>query len=167
MDWPSQQYIERVGQQLPNGGVHLRYFDPSEFRAWWPYMSTVLLGKLDEWRHHLGQEIEGVRVMISPAHGALGRHDGPDGTGQHNVDRWGEVRAVDVIPYVGARGLTREELAIAHRLAVETGFTGVGLYPEPEWGTRSGLHLDVRAGTHVAQWSRVGGQYVGVGAALA
>ncbi len=138
------------------GTMQLRYFTSDEFGEWWPYMSTELLSRLDEFRHRLG-----VSVQISPAEGAIGRHDGL-GTSQHNVDMWGEVRAVDVMP----KGAT---LAQAYEIAKAVGFTGIGLYPETS--PYPMIHLDVRPGI-LATWSgfRNGGgewDYRGVGEALA
>jgi len=112
----------------------LTYFRPGEFfRAgvdWWPLMSAELLTRLDTFRARLGAPVE-----ISPAEGAVGRRLGRADSSQHNIDRWGEVRAIDVMP-VGV------PLERAYQVAREVGFTGIGLYPD--WSPRPGLHLDVR-----------------------
>ena len=133
----------------------LRYFQPSEFREWWPLMSTELLNKLDEFRHRLG-----VPVTISPASGALGRKLGAS-TSQHNVDLWGEVRAVDVM----FNGVSLER---AYEVAKQVGFTGIGAYPD--WQPSPGLHLDVRQAP-LALWSGIkeGGKqvYKGISEAFA
>ena len=137
------------------GTMQLRYFSQDEFGEWWPYMSTELLSRLDEFRSRLG-----VSVMISPAEGAIGRHGGLS-TSQHNVDMWGEVRAVDVMP----KGVT---LAHAYEVAKAVGFTGIGLYPQTS--PYPMLHLDVRPG-FLSTWSGFrsgnGWDYRGVGEALA
>ncbi len=113
--------------------IELQHFKPHEFRGWFDAMNPDLLERLDRFRRLLDAP-----VMVSPAAGALGRHLGPDSNSQHNVDVWDEVRAVDVMPH-----LPIEEMSRAFDLAVEAGFTGIGLYPDwrPQWG----MHLDVRA----------------------
>jgi hypothetical protein len=116
----------------------LRYFQPSEFGEWWPLMSTELLQKLDEFRSRLG-----VPVHISPAAGSLGRNLGALSLSQHNVDMWGEVRAVDVM-------IAGVPLETAYDIARAVGFNGVGVYPD--WQPSPGLHLDVRTGP-LALWS--------------
>lgn len=125
----------------------LKHFKASEFGGWWPLMNRDLLLKLDEFRERWG-----VPVQISPASGAIGRET-KGSASQHNVLRWGEVRAVDVMPV----GMTTEA---AKRRAVEiardVGFTGIGLYPD--WQPWPGLHLDVRADREPgdpAEWAGV------------
>ncbi|WP_428398401.1 hypothetical protein [Marinobacter salarius] len=138
-------------------GPELRYFQPSEFGPWWPMMNRELLFKLDEFRHRWGAP-----VIISPANGSLGRHQGGGGESQHNVDAWGEVRAVDVFPKVNGRYMTRAaDRRRAYEIAREVGFTGVGLYTDTQPGNM--LHVDVRNGNRVATWSRVGGDYLDIG----
>jgi len=112
--------------------IEMQHFTPDEFREWGRDMSPHLLALLDEFRDRLGHP-----VAISPHPKALGRHHGPQGTSQHNVDRWGEVRAVDVMPKIG-----RRFRRLAFDIAKETGFTGIGVYPD--WEPRWGMHLDVR-----------------------
>lgn len=147
-------------------GVNLKYFSPSEFGKWWPHMSPELLRKLDAFRERWGHP-----VQISPANGALGRHQGHGGTSQHNVDAWGEVRAVDVFPKLpaGASGYryieTASERARAYQMARAVGFTGIGLYTDTRPGDM--LHVDVRPSSGVATWSRVDGSYMDIGQVLA
>jgi len=118
--------------------VKVRYFKPNEFRDWWDLMDPVLLRCLDLFRHLLNSP-----VTISPAHGAIGRRLGPNSKSQHNVDRWGMVRAVDVIPTVGGQNLkTRHTAKLAIEIAKRSGFTGIGYYPH--WKPMPGLHVDVR-----------------------
>lgn len=118
----------------------LRYFKPDEFRGWWDQMDPALLVLLDRLRARLAPltpDAGGVPISISPHPRAIGRHDGPDGDSQHNIDRWGEVRAIDVMPHIG-RQYRRNVVGIA----IDVGFTGVGVYPD--WEPRWGLHLDTR-----------------------
>ncbi len=142
-------FIEQIsGIEMPEQELKpLRYFNPSEFGEWWPLMSTDLLTKLDEFRDRLG-----VPVRISPATGSLGREDGVAGTSQHNIDLWGEVRAVDVM-------FTGVSLEYAFRVAKDIGFTGIGAYPH--WQPTQGMHLDVRPAP-LALWSGIleGGKQV-------
>ena len=112
----------------------LRNFSPKEFGIWWALMNPDLLTRLDDFRDRLG-----FPVSISTAPGAIGRHTG-NPSSQHHVTR-GKIAAVDVMPHWPLGG-TKGELRQAYNLAVELGFTGVGLYPD--WSPRPGLHLDVR-----------------------
>lgn len=144
----------------------MRYFKPAEFGRWWPDMSPELLEKLDEFRHQWGGP-----VVISPAEGGIGRNLGHNSRSQHNIDLWGEVRAVDVFPQVpdGAGGYrymdSRADRERAYRVARAAGFTGIGLYTDTRPGNM--VHLDVRPKTSVATWSRVDGNYLDLGAVLA
>ena len=136
---------------------NLSRFSESEFRGWFGDMSPVLLSKLDDFAQYWGGP-----VIISPHPDALGRHDGPEGLSQHNVDKWGEVRAVDVFPkhpngnYVDDLAGRQKMLAVAKR----AGFTGIGIYTDTQPGNM--IHLDVRDDRTVlnrAMWSRVDGNY--------
>ena len=97
-------------------------------------------------------------MMISPAPGGIGRAGGH--SSQHDIiTNLGEVRAIDIFP-VGSGpdgNLTRDEMAELLELAVEIGFTGIGFYTDTH--PRVMMHVDVRAGDHVATWSRIDGQY--------
>lgn len=118
--------------------IDLRYFTSGEFGTWWPDMSVRLLVLLDVFRHEWGDE-----VMVSPHSRALGRRNGEDDTSQHNVDRWGEVRAGDVF----AIGMIRHRHAErAVRIARSIGITGIGVYPDWTLGGKrcAGLHFDAR-----------------------
>jgi hypothetical protein len=145
-----------------NTGPELRYFEPEEFGPWWDKMSQELLRKLDAFRHEWGSP-----VRISPADGGIGRHQGSEGASQHNIDRWGQVRAVDVFPMVPAGGAgyrymkTAADRRRAYEIAQRVGFTGIGLYTDTAPGDM--LHVDVRPGPTVATWSRVSGDYLGIG----
>ena len=70
----------------------LRHFAPQEFRGWYPRMDRRLLHLLDDFRDQLGEP-----VMISPAHGSIGRHLGLDSLSWHNIDMRGSVRAIDIM----------------------------------------------------------------------
>ena len=137
----------------------LKHFAKSEFGIWYPLMSRKQLVTLDAFRESWGYPVE-----VSKADGSLGRHGG--GESQHNVERWGEVRATDVFPKVpdgkgGYRYMkTIEERKRAHRIATEVGFTGIGIYTDTSPGNL--LHVDTRESERVAQWSRVDGQYLGI-----
>ena len=132
----------------------LKHFQPWEFRTWFADMSPELLTKLDKFRELWGQP-----VAISSHADGLGRHLGSSDTSQHNVDKWGEVRAVDVFP----QGLNAQTKAFAIQCAKRAGFTGYGLYSDTSPGWM--MHLDVRSdrsAVNPATWARVGGNYVGI-----
>ncbi|WNZ54164.1 hypothetical protein QT397_14810 [Microbulbifer sp. MKSA007] len=141
----------------------LNHFSEGEFGVWYPLMSADLLLKLDRYR-----EAWGGRVVISKADGGIGRKD--ETHSQHNVLRWGEVRAVDVFPQIqDVHGnwqylSTTEELERAYQVARDTGFTGIGLYTDTEPGYM--VHLDNRPGDDIATWSRIAGEYRGISEAL-
>jgi hypothetical protein len=125
--------------------VSLSYLKQTDFRQWWPAMNTELVALVDE----LGRRVDeaGGELRISPADGALGRKLGPNDDSQHNVTKWGEVRAADVM-------ITGIDLQDAYDLAREVGFTGVGVYPD--WDPDPGLHVDVREDASPddpAQWA--------------
>ncbi len=144
----------------------LKHFSPDEFGQWWPLMNQQLLQKLDAFRERWGAP-----VVVSPAEGGIGRHLGEFGTSQHNVDAWGEVRAVDVFPMIplpggGHRYMTSaEERQRAFEVARAVGFTGIGLYTDTQPGDM--LHVDVRPTGDLATWSRINGDYLGIGRVLA
>lgn len=137
----------------------LKYFKPKEFGIWYPLMSAELLKKLDKFRERWGRP-----VMVSPVEGGIGRHGGDSAT-QHNVDRWGEVRAIDVFP----EGMTSAtERQRAYDIAKEVGFTGIGIYTDTVPSNL--LHVDVRADRVAgdpAKWSRVNGKYGAIAEVLA
>ena len=114
--------------------IDLRYFSQSEFRESWDAMSLRLMFLLDSLRHQWGSSI-----TISPVQGALARHNGPDDTSQHNADRWGECRAADVF-LAGMECRNSANYAVG--MAMRTGLTGIGIYPD--WNPSPGMHVDVR-----------------------
>ena len=114
-------------------------------------MDTGLLYKLDAFREALG---EGYTVSISPVKGAIGRHAGVS-TSMHNFDLTGSVRAIDVFPAYQNTGLTKAQLKRAYKIAVQVGFTGIGVYPDTQ--PRPMMHLDVRPNRvkgSPSKWSR-------------
>ena len=112
---------------------YLYYFEPGEFREWYRSMSPRLMVMLDVLRHQWGQPIE-----VSGADGALGRNMGGS-LSQHNIDKWGDVRAVDVFPHGVATMDQAERFWLAAR---SVGFTGIGVYPDAMPSVM--FHLDVR-----------------------
>lgn len=146
----------------------LNHFTPSEFGIYYPLMSSDLLLKMDKFR-----ELWGAPVEVSKAPGGIGRHGAGDES-QHNIDAWGEVRAIDLFPKVpdgngGYRYMkTVEERERAYNIARRSGFTGIGLYTDTQPGNL--LHADVREpkrANYVATWSRVDGKYLGINEVLA
>ncbi len=142
-------FAQKKGQGMQS------YFSDNEFNGFADQLAPGLRDKLNAFRAAWGAP-----VSVSQASGAVGRHAGQSGT-QHNLDRWGFTRAVDVFP----QGMdSAEDRARALLLAKQAGFTGVGLYLDTN---RPMLHVDVRPGNRVATWARVEGEYMGIGAALA
>jgi hypothetical protein len=136
----------------------MKYFRPSEFREWWELMSIDLLEVLDDFR-----DIWGAPVMISPHADALGRHGGGDDLSQHNVDKWGEVRAADVFPM----GLGDDGFIRAYDAAKQAGASGIGFYPGAAPGPM--MHLDARMDRtpdNPATWSRIKGKYLSLSHAM-
>ncbi|MAB53548.1 hypothetical protein [Marinobacter sp.] len=112
----------------------MKYFKPDEFGGDFDLLSHDLKYKLDQFREAWGEP-----VMVSPAPGAVARRLGYDSKSQHNIDRWGECRAVDVMPF---EMNTVADRVRAFNLSVQVGFTGIGI--APVWQPRPGMHLDVR-----------------------
>jgi len=155
--------------QQKSGDNPMNYFSPSEFGAWFPMMNPELLKKIDALRGAWGDTI-----VISPAMGSIGRTYPPGHSNydsQHNVTKWGEVRAIDIMPLIstidGKRSLDSFELRMVYNMAKDIGFTGIGVYPD--WNPHAGLHVDVRADRtagNPATWSGIktakGQKYFGV-----
>ena len=126
----------------------MKHFKPEEFQGFYHDLSVVLCEKIDLTRERWGKPIH-----VSKAPGAVGRHLGIYDTSQHNIDRWHEVRALDVMP----EGLeSAYEVGQFFELAKEIGFTGIGFYPN--WKPLPGFHLDVRPGK-LATWGRIDGKH--------
>lgn len=140
----------------------LRYFTASEFGIYYPLMNVELLKKLDAFRHEWGGPVE-----ISPAHGGIGRED-ENSHSQHNILKWGEVRAVDLFPRtIDGYITTRVDRQRALYIAKKVGFTGIGIYTDTQPGNM--LHVDVRQDRvegDPATWSRVAGNYLGISEVL-
>ena len=116
----------------------MKHFKPKEFQGYYKSLSPKLKTFIDRLRVKWGFEI-----AISPASGAVGRHLGPLSQSQHNVDKWKEVRALDIMPKrKDGKKLTRKDYEKLVGLAKQIGFTGIGVYPK--WKPRGGLHVDVR-----------------------
>lgn len=100
---------------------HTYYFKPPEFNRsgvnWHSRMCPRLLVLLDLLRHELQSP-----VVISPVDGATGRYAGESRT-QHNVQRWGQVRAADFF----CPGASPDRVIAA---MTRLGFTGIGHYPD-------------------------------------
>ncbi len=125
--------------------MRLHFFKPDEFQGWYDKTSPELLVRLDVLRSAWGQPIN-----ISRHRSAIGRED--DSQSQHNVRRWGEVRAVDTIPSGIADAMD------AHKFisyAIKAGFTGIGFYSN--WQQGYGVHLDVRIDAPYGKPARWGG----------
>jgi len=147
----------------------MKHFSASEFGAWFPMMNDSLLVKLDALREAWGDPI-----MISPALGAIGRTYPPGHSNylsRHNITKYGEVQAIDIMPLIktidGNRGCDSFELRMAFNMAKDVGFTGIGVYPD--WLPHAGLHVDVRDDHKAgfpATWSGIktaqGQKYYGV-----
>lgn len=123
----------------------MRYFKEDEFQGWADQLAPQLKDQLDQLRARSGHPI-----MVSPEEGAVGREYGPEHpkyASRHNVERWGEVQAVDVMPYKEGpngepRGLTAAEREAFYREAKAVGFGGIGVYPQAR--PYPMFHLDVR-----------------------
>lgn len=135
---------------------YLYHFKPNEFvRAdkygnevnWYDQMDPRLLVLLDVARFQWDKPI-----AISAHPEAIGRQLG-DSLSDHNIDRWGKVMGIDVMP----EGINTTEDARAFRLlARDLGFTAIGFYPH--WKPRPGFHLGVRADREMgkpAEWGFV------------
>lgn len=135
----------------------MKYFVESEFNGYYSTLSNDLKRKLDKFRAKWGEP-----VNISQAPGAVGRYD--DSNSQHNINKWGETRAIDVFPTKNGQRLTDiEDVQRAVNIAIDVGFTGIGVYTDTYNGAM--LHLDVRDGD-LATWGRINGEYVGIDSAI-
>lgn len=126
--------------------MNMKHFSPEEFHGQLDFVAADTLIALVEFR-----ELWAAKVYISPAPGAVARWAGGDNASQHNVDRWGETRAIDTMP----EGIqTAADFERAIECAKRSGFTGIGVYPA--WKPRPGLHLDTRHGVgRAAVWGEI------------
>ena len=144
--------------------IYAQHFYAEEFREWSDDMSPRLVTMLDILRFHIGRPIE-----ISKSSYALGREQGRDQMSEHNIDRWGEVLAVDCF-VTGVYRRAQAE-AVAHE-AEAIGFTGIGVYSDTH--NNEGLpqvmfHLGVRPNELMgapATWGRVDHDYTSLIAAI-
>jgi hypothetical protein len=141
----------------------MQYFKGSEFREWAGLMSPRLTTMLDILRYQLGLVIE-----ISGHPDSLGRKDG-DSESEHNVDRWGEVLAVDC--FVGKNTSYRDARKIINT-AKAVGFTGIGVYPfwtNNQGEKQCGFHFGVRPTRNMgdpATWGYFEGRFTSMENAL-
>lgn len=125
----------------------MKYFKPAEFKQYWELMDPILLEVMDEFR-----SLWGSPVIISPAHGAIGR---TDGNSFHNYARHKTVKAVDLMPSGMLTGTDRRR---AFDCALKAEATGIGIYPD--WKPMAGIHIDVGARTgrsigNPARWAGI------------
>lgn len=119
------------------------YFQDGEFKGFKDKLAPGLREKINEFRF-----LWGAPVVLS----SVGRHQGDDSNSQHNIDKWGETRALDFFP----QGIeTQADAWRAIALLEQIGFTGIGIYPDKNNGVM--LHADVRPGDRIARWSFIGG----------
>ena len=144
--------------------IYAQHFSSEEFREWADDMSPRLVTMLDVLRFHIGRPIE-----ISKSSYALGREQGRDQMSEHNIDRWGEVLAVDCF-VTGVYRRAQAE-AVAHE-AEAIGFTGIGVYSDTHnnYGEEQVMfHLGVRPNELMgapATWGRVDHDYTSLIAAI-
>jgi hypothetical protein len=136
------------------------YFSPGEFNGWWPLIDPRWLVCADILR-----EMSGLIIDVSPVDGAIGRRLGESSLTDHNVDRFGRVHAVDVLP----RWLvaTSNKITISRQaqrfsdIAQDVGFTAIGYYPDwrnAKGKKNPGFHLGTRRSRRVgspATWGRL------------
>lgn len=137
--------------------IELKYFKPSEFFGWFEKMNETLLINLDYVRDRMAKIFPHFKIKISPASGAVGR-ELKDSNSRHNITKWGEVQAVDIMPYIltteGDRPLNRLEACVFTGLLFSK-FSGVGIYPF--WRPMPGFHIDIRpeALQDVKKWADI------------
>lgn len=109
----------------------MRRLNKEDFHGFYCDMSPKLLYFLILLSDELG-----VDLKFSNIPAGVGRRLGGGNTSQHNLDKWGEVRAIDgYIP----EGVSYQEF---YETAKKVGFTGIGLYTG--WSGGRGFHVDVR-----------------------
>lgn len=122
---------------LTTNDLGITYFSPPEFGDWWSLMDPRWLVCAD-----LLRERAGLIMRISPVKGAIGRHAGEDAQSDHNIDRWGRVYGVDVLPRWRVLGPgDKTMMAQVFRffeLATACGFSAIGYYPD--WRDACGEH---------------------------
>ena len=134
------------------------YFTPSEWQNKLSQVNDKLPLALNELRY-----LWGAPITISANAEAITRHGG-ESDSQHNVDKWGESRAVDFFP----SGMTRSQIPRFIGLMQRAGFTGIGVYLDTAGGIM--FHGDVRPDRtpdNPATWARIAGRYTGIKEAYA
>jgi len=137
----------------------LKYFKPSEFGGWFPFVANSTLLKLDKLR-----SLHGAQIQISKSPGGIARII-PGGDDNYNSDHnivknLGVTHALDIyskVPItagysntISYRPMTKYELYQFYILAEEAGFTGIGVYPD--WNN-PGLH--VSDGSDTGRWAGI------------
>lgn len=126
------------------------HFKEHEFKGSFDLLSDELKIKLDFLR-----ELCECEIKLSNSSGGFARRMG-ESWSQHNVTRWGELRAVDgYIP----DDMTYAEFYDQCRAAQ---FTGIGLYHGWPSGER-GFHVDVRDGREPVAPARWGAEWIDEG----
>lgn len=151
---------------LFKGKYIMTWFTESEFGGWFSRLSVSLMKKLDVFR-----ELVGFAVNVSPVSGAVGRNGG-DSHSQHNVDRWGQVNAVDLFVELDGQPVTTQaQRKRLYELAKQAGFTGIGIYTDTFYRGQpwNMLHVDTRkvSNNEIATWSRVDGNYLSINEVIA
>lgn len=136
----------------------LDHFTEWEFGKWWGQMRPEILRSLDHFREYWGPPVI-IRFKWDGPHvaGRLGRTHGPDGTSDHNIDRWGEVRAVDCFP----QGMNdRQAMERAISIAERVGFNALGIYPDARPSPM--IHLGQRPdASRTAMWGALRSEQAG------
>ena len=118
-----------------------------DFRKWKASVDEKLLESLKSFSEKIETEF-----FISPAPGSIGRHGGTS-MSMHNVDRWGTVKAIDIM--FSNLEFNAESVKKILNAAKKSNFGGVGVYPH--WQPRWGVHLDIRKkkkNGKIAKWAR-------------
>jgi len=144
--------------------VYMQHFSQEEFRDWAEDMSPRLVTMLDVLRFRLGRPI-----AISASEYALGRNLGVGKMSDHNIDKWGEVLAVDC--FIGGVYNRAQAEAVVYE-AEGIGFTGIGVYSDThnnQGQEQVMFHLGVRPNELMgspATWGRISGKYTSLIAAI-
>jgi hypothetical protein len=111
------------------------------------------------------REFGGLILDLSPVEGAIGRHQGKKQESDHNVDRWGRVYGVDVLPrylHPNFGNLSIQSQAYEfYRMARQCGFAAIGYYPDwhgAQGEAHPGFHLGTRRNRMAgfpATWGRL------------
>lgn len=131
------------------------YFSDSEFHGFEDKLDPKLRPALERWRVLWGKPIR-----VTPLAAGVGRYIG-DSHSQHNIEKWGVTRAVDVFP----EGInTYQDALRAIATAEAAGFKGIGIYPDAKPSFM--MHVDVRPQERVSTWGRMNGDYISLAEGL-